>query len=133
MPINETLSWNDVGAISTGGSNYVRDAFKGMHAEKVLLLPGTKLYKFNEYNSLAPPNAPFISPWWTSYDAYRHDPGWIQKKKLAAHFHVSIRELGRVTSAVKTKRPARNLSWRRRCKSEANAHARGINRLCADE
>ena len=101
MPINETLSWNDVGAISTGGSNYVRDAFKGMHAEKVLLLPGTKLYKFNEYNSLAPPNAPFISPWWTSYDAYRHDPGWIQKKKLAAQFHVSIRELGRVTSAVK--------------------------------
>jgi hypothetical protein len=35
------------------------------------------------------------------YDAYEWDAGWIERKKLAAHLHVNIRELGRVTSAIK--------------------------------
>jgi hypothetical protein len=101
MPINENLSWGEVGEISTGGDNHVRDAFKGGMAEKVLLPAGFELYKFNEYNTLAPPGAATISPWWSPYDPYKHDGGWVQRKKLASHLGVSIREFGRVTSAVK--------------------------------
>jgi hypothetical protein len=101
MPINEHLSWQEVGDISTGGDNHVRDAFKGGAADKVLLPAGFEIYKFNEYNSLAPPSATTISPWWSPLHAYKHDGGWEQRKKLAAHLGVSIREFGRVTSAVK--------------------------------
>src|SRR6478672_13421847 len=101
MPINENLSWAEVGAISTGGDNVVRHAFKGGNAEKVLLPPGFDLYKFHDFNSLAPPGAATISPWWSPYEPFRHDGGWEQRKKLAEHLGVSIREFGRVTSAVK--------------------------------
>jgi hypothetical protein len=101
MPINEHLSWAEVGAISTGGSGHVRDAFKGGMAEKVLLPVGFELYKFNEYNSLAAPGAATISPWWSPYQPYKHDGGWIQRKNLAQHLGVTAREFGRVTSAVK--------------------------------
>jgi hypothetical protein len=101
MAINENLSWNEVGAISTGGDNQVKDAFKGGFAEKVLLPGGFELYKFNEYASLAPPTATTISPWWSPLRDYKHDGGWDQRKKLAAHLRVGIREFGRVTSAVK--------------------------------
>jgi hypothetical protein len=101
MAINENLSWSEVGAISTGGNNRVCDAFKGGFAEKVLLPTGFELYKFNEYNSLAPPGATSISPWWSPVRPYKHDGGWDQRKKLAGHLGVSIREFGRVTSAIK--------------------------------
>lgn len=101
MPINENLSWQEVGAISTGGDNHVRDAFKGGYADKVLLPAGFELYKFNEYNSLAPPAATTISPWWSPLKDYKHDGGWEQRKKLAAHLGVSSREFGRLTSAIK--------------------------------
>ncbi len=67
-----------------------------------MLLPaGFDLYKFHDFNTLAPPNATAISPWWSPYDPYKHDGGWVQRKKLAEHLGVSIREFGRVTSAVK--------------------------------
>lgn len=101
MPLNENLSWGEVGAIKTGAGGSVRDAFKSKHAEKVPLLPGTKLYKFNDFNSPTRPGSKELSPWWSPYDDYRHDGGWEQRKKLAALLGVSIRELGRVTSAVK--------------------------------
>ncbi|HEY1986002.1 MAG TPA: hypothetical protein VGG85_11360 [Terracidiphilus sp.] len=101
MAINENLSWAEVGAIGTGGDNHVRDAFKGGYADKVLLPTGFELYKFNEYNSLAPAGAATVSPWWSPFDSYKHDGGWEQRKKLATHLGVSIREFGRVTSAVK--------------------------------
>jgi hypothetical protein len=101
VAINENLSWTEVGAISTGGNGHVRDAFKNGFADKVLLPAGFELYKFNEYDSLAPPSAAFISPWWSPLRDYKHDGGWEQRKKLAAHFGVSIREFGRLTSAVK--------------------------------
>jgi hypothetical protein len=101
MPLNENLSWGEVGAISTGGSNTVGDAFKSKHAEKVLLTAGSKLYKFNDFNTPTAPGSKALSPWWSPYDDYRHDGGWEQRKKLAALLGVSIREFGRVTSAVK--------------------------------
>jgi hypothetical protein len=101
LPINENLSWAEVGATKTGADTHVRDAFKGGSADKVLLPAGFELYKFNEYNSLAPPGATSISPWWSPYEPYKHDGGWDQRKKLAAHLGVSIREFGRVTSAIK--------------------------------
>ncbi|MBV8553270.1 MAG: hypothetical protein JOY54_18380 [Acidobacteriaceae bacterium] len=100
MPLNENLSWAEVGAISTG-SNSVADAFKSKSAERVLLTLGTKLYKFNDFNSPTAPGSKALSPWWSPYDDYRHDGGWEQRKKLAKLLGVSIRELGRVTSAVK--------------------------------
>jgi hypothetical protein len=59
------------------------------------------LYKFNDFNSPTSPGSKALSPWWSPYDDYRHDGGWVQRKKLAGHLGVSIREFGRVTSAVK--------------------------------
>jgi hypothetical protein len=119
MAINESRSWAEVGAISTGPDTHVRDAFKGGHADKVLLPAGTILYKFNEYNSLVGASeadavrdgplsaagaafyASTLSPWWSPYESYKHDGGWVQRKKLAEHLGVSVREFGRVTSAIK--------------------------------
>ncbi len=101
MPINQDLSWGDVSAISTGGSGKVGDAFKRGYAEKVLLPGDSKLYKFNQYSSPTAPGSNKLSPWWSPYDDYRHDGGWVQRKKLAEVLGVSIREFGRVTSAVK--------------------------------
>ena len=53
MALNEELSWNEVGAISTG-SGSVRDAFQLMFGDptKELLPAGMSLYKFNGYSSL---------------------------------------------------------------------------------
>ena len=101
MALNENLSWAQVGAISTGSSTSVADAFKSKQAEKVLLPAGFEIYKFNEFNSLTAPNSNALSPWWSPVEPYKHDGGWEQRKKLAAHLGVSIREFGRVTSAVK--------------------------------
>jgi hypothetical protein len=80
LSINEHLSWAEVGDISTGGDNRVKHAFKGGQAEKVLLPAGCHLYKFYDFNTLAPPNATTISPWWSAYDPYKHDGGWEQWK-----------------------------------------------------
>jgi len=59
------------------------------------------MYELNEYKTLTGPNSTLISPWWSPYEAYELDAGWNERKNLAAHLHVSIRELGRVTSAIK--------------------------------
>jgi hypothetical protein len=101
MPINEETTWEEVGGTSTGGDGRVRDAFKGGTAKKVLLAPTFKMYKFNEYNTLTAPNSESLSPWWSPYEAYEWDAGWKERKTLAAHLNVNIRELGRVTSAIK--------------------------------
>lgn len=101
MALNENLSWVEVGGISTGENKFVRDAFKGGMAEKVLLPSGFELYKFNEFRTLTAPNSNAVSPWWSPVKDYKHDGGWEQRKKLAAVLGVSIREFGRVTSAVK--------------------------------
>ena len=101
MVINEKTTWEEVGSINTGGAGRVSDAFKNGTAKKVLLAPTFKLYKFNEYKTLTAPNSKSVSPWWSPYEAYEWDAGWIERKNLAAHLHVNIRELGRVTSAIK--------------------------------
>jgi len=101
MPINENTTWAEVGEISTGGDNRVRHAFKNGAARKVLLEPAFKMYKFNEYRSLAAPGSTAVSPWWSPYEPYEWDGGWNQRKSLAAHLNVSMREFGRVTSAIK--------------------------------
>ena len=67
----------------------------------MLLAPTFKLYKFNEYKTLTAPDSKSVSPWWSPYDAYEWDAGWEERKKLAAQLKVSLRELGRVTSAIK--------------------------------
>lgn len=107
-------------------NGWVREAFRSGVADKVLLKAGTKLYKFNNMASLVDmdwlgreqgitiQSSVVISPWWSSYFPFDHkwtkesgftgmtsDPGWAARKKLASHFGVSIRELGRITSVVK--------------------------------
>jgi hypothetical protein len=103
MPINEKKNWEEVGSDKTGGDGdaRVRDAFKNGTAKKVLLAPAFKLYKFNEYKTLTAPNSQSVSPWWSPYEAYEWDAGWEERKELAPQLKVSIRELGRVTSAIK--------------------------------
>jgi hypothetical protein len=101
MPINENKTWEEAGNDKTGGNGHVRDAFKNGMARKVLLASTFKLYKFNEYKTLTAPDVNEVSPWWSPYEAYEWDAGWEERKKLAAQLKVSIRELGRVTSAIK--------------------------------
>jgi hypothetical protein len=99
--------WVGIGQIITDREKgtRVRDAFKGGHADMVHLPAGTTLYKFNDRPSLQSAdderqNKP-ISPWWSPYDPYMHDPGWEAKKQMAKFMGVSVREWGRVTSAIK--------------------------------
>lgn len=100
--LNEQNNWGTVGAIVTDEekNTQVRDAFRGGQADKVLLPVGTVLYKFNEYPSLVS-NKGAISPWWSPYQPFMHDPGWLAKIEMAKHFQISVKEWGRVTSAIK--------------------------------
>jgi len=95
--VNKDLTWLEVGAIQVGGRP-VRTAFQD--ARMVKLNGGTKLYKFNSYPTLRPDANGHVTGWWSAYNAYDVDPGWQSKLSLARHFGVSIRELGRVTSAI---------------------------------
>jgi hypothetical protein len=63
--------------------------------------PGDVLYKFNDFPTLHAPGNPALSPWWSPYDPYKHDGGWEQRAKLAKANGVSVREWGRLTSAIK--------------------------------
>ena len=96
MELNQNVNWNDL-------PDFVRAAFQtkfGMPS-KDRLAPGTILYKFNDFKSLHGPADNKLSPWWSPYHAYKHDAGWEQKKKIAIANGVSVREWGRLTSAVK--------------------------------
>jgi hypothetical protein len=106
MPLNEELTWAQVGDIDTGGGGKVRDAFQLIFGEptKDLLSVGMKLYKFNTYDTICQgeptPTTP-LSPWWTAVEPYKHDGGLVQKLKIAEASGVSGREWGRLTSAIK--------------------------------
>ena len=77
----------------------------GANPEKVLIRPGLKMYKFNNDTNMwfndRVTGKPAMSQWWSPYDPYRHDAGWEQKVRFARQFRISVRELGRLTSAVK--------------------------------
>ena len=77
----------------------------GAGPTKDLIPQGTRLYKFNGDTNLSfndrVTGKPAMSQWWSPYNEYKHDAGWGQKLNMARHFGVSIREYGRVTSAVK--------------------------------
>ena len=104
--LNEAMTWAQVGAISTGPGTTVADAFQLLFGNptKELLPAGTELYKFNGYNTLArdalTPDTP-MSPWWSPTRAFRHDAGLVQKMGIAKANGVSLREWGRLTSAIK--------------------------------
>jgi len=114
MPLNENLSWAEVGKIVTDSSTgaTVADAFQLMFGEpsKDLLPAGMRLYKFNSEASVVPsrfggdaklgPDSP-MSPWWTSSMPYKHDGGLVQRLKIAEANGVSAREWGRLTSVIK--------------------------------
>lgn len=95
--INSHLTWEDVGSIKQG-TNRVSNFF--LDGKMVTLPAKTKLYKFNSYPSLRPDKAGNVTPWWSAFDAYDVDPGWYAKATMARVLGVSIRELGRVTSAI---------------------------------
>jgi hypothetical protein len=104
--LNEELSWAQVGAISTGTGTTVSDAFQLLFGNptKELLPQGMKLYKFNGYATLArdavTADTP-MSPWWSPTHAFKHDAGLEQKIRIAQNSRVSLREWGRLTSAIK--------------------------------
>ena len=99
--INQNLSWLEVGAMIVHGRP-VRAAF--LDARMVRLPAGTKLYKFNTDPTLyADKKTGNVTPWWSPYNAYDVDPGWQFKLSMARNLNVSIRELGRVTSAIPEK------------------------------
>ena len=60
-----------------------------------------RLYKFNDFTTLHGPDNNNLSPWWSPYYDYKHDAGWEQKVKMAKANGISVREWGRLTSAVK--------------------------------
>ena len=96
MAVNENVNWSDL-------EGYVKAAFQtkfGMPT-KDLLRAGSILYKFNDYNTLHGPDSNALSPWWSPYMPYKHDAGWEEKLKIAKANGVSVREWGRLTSAVK--------------------------------
>lgn len=96
MTLNEDVDWLDL-------PQWVRQAFQtkfGMPT-KDLLPPGWVLYKFNDFQTLHGPDSNALSAWWSSYKPYKHDGGWEQRMKIAKANGVSIREWGRLTSAVK--------------------------------
>ena len=106
MILNQDLEWAQVAAIKIEVKikdeieyRLVGGAFRENSAEKILLPPGTELYKFNGYPSLTNLKGE-VSGWWQPYQPFRHDPGWLQKVQTAKRFNVSVREWGRVTSAV---------------------------------
>ena len=82
---------------------FVQQAFqtKISVVTKDLLQPGMKLYKFNDFSTLHAPGNISLSPWWSPYNDYKHDAGWVQKLKMAKANGISVREWGRLTSAVK--------------------------------
>lgn len=105
---------------------WVKDAFKEGIADKVKIEAEKRLYKFNNLallvdmgwlgkSGITLEGAVTISPWWSPYEDFTHvwskesgrfgsctnDPGWVAKKAMAKHFGVSVREWGRITSAVK--------------------------------
>jgi hypothetical protein len=75
----------------------VRGAF--IHARLVLLPAGMRLYRFNS-DAVLQRRGDFYSGWWSATDAFDQDPGLAQKRHMATHFGVSLREYGRVTSAI---------------------------------
>ncbi len=95
--INSQLTWGDVGAMKVSGRP-VRNAF--LDPRMVMLPAKTKLYKFNSFPSLRPDGEGNVTPWWSAFDGYDVDPGWHTKAAMAKSLRVSVRELGRVTSAI---------------------------------
>jgi hypothetical protein len=130
--LNFNRTWAEVGNIVTSTdksgkpNGWVKEAFRGGVADKVLLKAGTRLYKFNNMATLVDmawlgasqgitvQGSVVISPWWSAYEPFTHvwskqsgfrgctdDPGWMARKSMAARFGISIREWGRITSVVK--------------------------------
>ena len=96
MSLNVHVNWPQL-------PEFVRNAFQtkfGMPT-KDLLAPGTVLYKFNDFQTLHGPGNNNLSPWWSPYLPYKHDAGWEQKMRIAVANGISVREWGRLTSAVK--------------------------------
>ena len=71
---------------------------------KELLPTGSSIYKFNGFRTITrnepPQQTDIMSPWWSPTEAFQHDPGLNEKKRFAKMQGVTLREYGRITSAV---------------------------------
>jgi len=101
MILNQNVSFSDL------PSDH-QNAFlqkNGSFPTKELIRPGLKMYKFNSDTNVSyidrATGKPAMSPWWSPYEPYKHDAGWMAKLNMARHFRISVREWGRLTSAVK--------------------------------
>ncbi len=117
--LNAEVGWNDM-------PDYVRLAFTRGTGEKVLLPAGFRMCKLSDFESLAPPGSTAASPWWSPLEPYRHDAGWEQRKRLASHFGVSIRELSRILVAVKENWNAMNFLLKVELTAPAHAFFGGV-------
>lgn len=96
--VNNGLTWGQVSNMRVGG-NRVGLAFK--YARIVRLPVGMEVYKFNGFPNLRTDHWGHVTPWWSPYLSYDVDPGWNAKVNMARTLgNISVRELGRVTSAV---------------------------------
>jgi hypothetical protein len=96
MALNADVKWEDL-------EGFVRAAFQTRFGlpTKDLLPAGMVLYKFNDHSTLHGLKGNALSPWWSPYEAYKQDAGWNAKLKMAKANGISVREWGRLTSAVK--------------------------------
>ncbi|MBS0395729.1 MAG: hypothetical protein JSR54_13995 [Proteobacteria bacterium] len=93
--INEGMALERILALRNGE---VGRAF--LRPRLALLRAGTRLYRFNDLPHMVPGRDGFLSGWWSPTDPYAQDPGLAQRKHMARHFRVSLREYGRLTSAI---------------------------------
>ncbi len=94
--INEGMALERILALRNGevGRAFLRPSL-------VLLRAGTRLYRFNDQPHMVAGRDGFLSGWWSPTDPFAQDPGLAQRKHMARHFRVSLREYGRLTSAIK--------------------------------
>ena len=101
MILNEKLNFEDLNKDHQAA--FINRS--GYRPEKKLLPAGMILYKFNNDDQASfvdwNTKKPAMSPWWSPYEAYLWDAGWAQKEKIAKANGISVREWGRLTSAVK--------------------------------
>jgi len=117
--LNEDVAWGDL-------PDYVHQAFTRGNAVKVLLPAGFQLCKLSDFESLTRPGSGEVSPWWSPLQAYDYDPGWEQRKRLAAHFGVSIREMSRILVAVKENWNAMNFLLKSQTRVPIHAFFGGV-------
>jgi hypothetical protein len=103
MILNQNLDWSQVALLDEGRVGAAFQLAFGAPT-KELLPPGMSIYKFNGYRTVTrhdpPQKTDDMSPWWSPTKPFKHDPGLDEKRRFARMAGVTLREYGRITSAV---------------------------------